>query len=220
VVIWQFFCRICYFSADKIIKAYAEIWNVQEQLQTYRPIKSRHARNARLGTILFSYLYIYLLYRQGHRKQHYLTEKWEHTACTGGTCVKPKRDLSHFSGYRYTMFVDVDTASVRKLNRQLAEDIQLLDREIERNSPKQPPSRHRNSIDSPSYRRRRWRWLPITSSYLQTDAAHLCDLCSPGIVQLFTPVSTKCLIIDSTPSKIVDILLTFLRCTEMLRQTV
>jgi len=46
---------------------------------------------------------------------------------------------------------------VTQLNRQLAEDIQLLDREIERNSPKQLPTRHRYAAavaGAPGYRRR------------------------------------------------------------------
>lgn len=51
------------------------------------------------------------------------------------------------------------TAAVRQLNRQLAQDIQLLDAEIERNSPKQAPraptpARHRNAAGAPVYRRR------------------------------------------------------------------
>ena len=41
------------------------------------------------------------------------------------------------------------------MNRQLAEDIELLDREIERNSLKQLPARHRQgAAGAPVYRRR------------------------------------------------------------------
>jgi len=48
------------------------------------------------------------------------------------------------------------TATVKQLNRQLAEDLELLDREIERNSPKQLPARHRYTAGTgaPVYRRR------------------------------------------------------------------
>jgi len=45
-------------------------------------------------------------------------------------------------------------ATVKQLNRQLAQDIELLDREIERNSPHQLPARHRYAAGAPVYRQR------------------------------------------------------------------
>ena len=63
------------------------------------------------------------------------------------------------SGSRYTVATDtavmVSIAAVKRLNRQLAQDVQLLDREIERNSPKQQPARHRYAAaGAPANRRR------------------------------------------------------------------
>lgn len=61
------------------------------------------------------------------------------------------------SGLVLVVVCYICTATVTQLNRQLAEDIQLLDREIERNSPKQLPTRHRYAAavaGAPGYRRR------------------------------------------------------------------
>lgn len=54
----------------------------------------------------------------------------------------------------HTMQSSDHAATVKQLNRQLAQDIELLDREIERNSPHQLPARHRYAAGAPVYRQR------------------------------------------------------------------
>jgi len=44
---------------------------------------------------------------------------------------------------------------MKQLNRQLAQDVQLLDREIELNSPQQIPARRRYAGATPPANRRR-----------------------------------------------------------------
>jgi len=56
-------------------------------------------------------------------------------------------------------------AAVRQLNRQLAQDVQHLDREIERNSLRHQPARHRYATPA---NRPRWLTGTSSSSYLQT----------------------------------------------------